>query len=1515
IYSLRNKPDKVEELFNRIIKDATYNDEDFDKVTNTLWFRDISLLAAKCMKNYDFEECKNLLDTSKELMESVFFLVSKKLRIGKEAVEKKLSKMSSVISILKGNPIFKSSIDNIYGSIKTKINRIIDKEEKDDDMNSVLIGRELMEYVDDLKLIIEENLNSEEKYQEYARFENLRNYVCECTINNNLEDRQYIVKKIITTMLNWKDDKINAVEYEIESYKNVVERRISCQDDKEANNYRRCLIKIKRLHRLVSLVSDYSENYQYLIIDEDFIDSCIKIEVAIHFLYEKVLKTSDEISNKKIDYAELIKKIFNDKKYNKYLDIDDFIKITEENSNDWLEYYEKINDENNFEWRKNIIEHNDSYNKTLLKEFINNSEKARTFDMCEILRNLIYNLGALAKKDDAELNEMLSFFIKESNQYFELFKEIFDLTIKEYNRAIAIEDKTNKKSNYHNSLNNIIKFKNIIIPITEITKDLELNDNEAKELTDNFIKIETAINYLVHNNLSAEDNVILKKLEYIDYIQVNINKPLVKNVVEVILNVLKNELDSLINKYQNEYNDYELIFKSNEKKYLDTLKLIIDNNDYENYKNSEIIRSKIYSIAILNCSSPENVKPLIVKIKNFPNGLLDNIVDNFIFIRRCMCGINSDKITEDEVEEYKKQIASLEKWKEKILVISENSIQVDDIYKLIDSYDKLNEYIDYIVTNKSINIIESINKKIEYIQNIENILLDNNYTIILTQIVKNLRNNLAIASNEYAKNNDKSDTESIKYWQISENIDEFETNLLNPTKLKNYLKNYKIKEEIKRLIILILQGKDEYENTKELVKIALKDKKLVLDIFNCNLPYMECSKAGGDYILVKNLVKNKVLAITNYIKRNKNNDEFCTLFKKVTELYSTVKQKIKILTKNIANIHSEKSYLYTYFYDVCNIFYTDHRSKMIFLCAMKDVAVDYKSDMKNTDFPVSAKLAELSSQKIYELLEKVKKSKDKDKFLNYIKEYEIIGYMSSTTNYYHNDDKVKLINNYINDKQLCEKIFDYVSKEIEKYDTIRNIESNSNYIIDLRNFTIRLVDEVKDISDINERTEILYKKYFLKDYVGWNIYFGLWYGNLLKFDENNIKERINCIHKNILLIKKYHCESQIGDILAVAKSKFKEEINKKITDRRNGAYFLYQDNISVDIFNELCDNIENKFLTDEKYLYDYFMDERVLFYFHNNWINNGNYIENKRYFVIEMIKDKNRIDDLFNRYIRGYTQISKEYYLDSDDNYKYKVAIRRAEELKKEIFEVVEKVKDIEDRLEQESMINAILITEKELKESFDNTFRFNETLKYDINFVDWNIGRLINLGFYYKNGKKEILDKIFKDKYDEIEISLNNAKNICERTNPIFDKIQLSNLVEALNGADINYSNYCQIDKKIMLLIRLIIKETYCEYSNPDTVMSEWNDNISYHKGSMIKELIYIIKQYGINEFARVTDNILDIIDIAYKYYKEIKPAEINNNHNFYINIVRVLSNNITKIYQLLEQTSKDYYEFRTKL
>lgn len=50
---------------------------------------------------------------------------------------------------------------------------------------------------------------------------------------------------------------------------------------------------------------------------------------------------------------------------------------------------------------------------------------------------------------------------------------------------------------------------------------------------------------------------------------------------------------------------------------MDILESIIINNDYELYKNSEIIENKIYSIATLNNSYAKNIKLLIIKLKNF----------------------------------------------------------------------------------------------------------------------------------------------------------------------------------------------------------------------------------------------------------------------------------------------------------------------------------------------------------------------------------------------------------------------------------------------------------------------------------------------------------------------------------------------------------------------------------------------------------------------------------------------------------------------------------------------------------------------------------------------------------------------------------------------------------------------------------------------------------------------------------------------------------------------------------
>lgn len=88
-------------------------------------------------------------------------------------------------------------------------------------------------------------------------------------------------------MLNYEYDKINLLEYEIDNYQSAVERKIYCQDIKNANNYKMCLIRIKRLQILLSLILDCAKSNPHLIINEDFIDNCIKIEVAMQF-YMKI---------------------------------------------------------------------------------------------------------------------------------------------------------------------------------------------------------------------------------------------------------------------------------------------------------------------------------------------------------------------------------------------------------------------------------------------------------------------------------------------------------------------------------------------------------------------------------------------------------------------------------------------------------------------------------------------------------------------------------------------------------------------------------------------------------------------------------------------------------------------------------------------------------------------------------------------------------------------------------------------------------------------------------------------------------------------------------------------------------------------------------------------------------------------------------------------------------------------------------------------------------------------------
>ena len=79
-------------------------------------------------------------------------------------------------------------------------------------------------------------------------------------------------------------------------------------------------------------------------------------------------------------------------------------------------------------------------------------------------------------------------------------------------------------------------------------------------------------------------------------------------------------------------------------------------------------------------------------------------------------------------------------------------------------------------------------------------------------------------------------------------LEQLGTNITDPIKSKKYLDNYKEEEETKKLIILVLQNKDKDKNTEELVKIALKNKRLFVIVFNCNF-YMELPH--DDYKLIK----------------------------------------------------------------------------------------------------------------------------------------------------------------------------------------------------------------------------------------------------------------------------------------------------------------------------------------------------------------------------------------------------------------------------------------------------------------------------------------------------------------------------------------------------------------------------------------------------------------------------------------------------------------------------------------
>ncbi len=274
-----------------------------------------------------------------------------------------------------------------------------------------------------------------------------------------------------------------------------------------------------------------------------------------------------------------------------------------------------------------------------VKDFLTNG-KSQELILCDKLRNTIYEFIILSNIDDRVIKDMFYLVEKyESNSYY--LENIFEFE-KEYYYEFKKYDK-NKKNVYKKYELKEKELKEILSCLSKEFNGNELNNGEKEKLLRCILKTNESI-YKILSGCSY--NGVGSGLERIDNIRtiqsllIEDNNHVKKLIEALIFNILEDYYTGEIEICKNKGNSKDLLFISYEKNYLNKIRDTINNNSYEIFCVNEIIRSSIYSAAVIkNDKIPNDLLCLAIKMKEYPNET-NNIFDDTIYYTKCLGDIS-----------------------------------------------------------------------------------------------------------------------------------------------------------------------------------------------------------------------------------------------------------------------------------------------------------------------------------------------------------------------------------------------------------------------------------------------------------------------------------------------------------------------------------------------------------------------------------------------------------------------------------------------------------------------------------------------------------------------------------------------------------------------------------------------------------------------------------------------------------------------------------------------------------
>ncbi|WP_300716209.1 hypothetical protein [uncultured Brachyspira sp.] len=1375
-----------------------------------------------------------------------------------------------------------------------------------------------------LKKFIFDICKNNKKYQGYIEYLQIDNMVYEISLNEDesTQNKRKILSDLI--MMLFREKKYNY---------NIIGKHIKCNvleyifnENKNyyfADTIGNLKLLIEHIISFLNISGDISDDKKCLEAINDYLD----LRQSIDFMINNYEKYDDNLDEKN-KYIKLIQPILQ-KRSNLFDYVkDELLKTKNTEDNITIKHFNKV-----FQIPRAKVIFEIFY---MIENYLPNQDISNYLKL-ENINSAIYNLCEPNLRKRKSVENFAIAVVDYGENSKDALKYILESKVKFYSELL-LKDCENHKDDCIESLKRV---KNIQVIVSYFfdsyyTKSANNYSNNFYNFVSNSLELEEALNFIVANNLSPEKEFIIRKAYYFKLLKSKISDKHFRNIIFLLLNSIRDNYDLEISFCDNSKDKNKLFFYENSKSYIDELEDIINNKLYYKFYEKETIRNLIYMIAILNNKENSLWTSLLLNSRNNIYNV-EEVIDDLIIVRENLSNFDREKDYAGEIkqlEDFKNYLLPLLALLEKIHFLTDHI----SIYEFIENKNKLEDYIKHMIFERLSNSREKITKKIEGADFIISLIDKNdNYQELLKLILSNLRNEINDRLNSIE--NYDLDSYYLKMNDPINFIDELEKNLCCEYNYKEYLNNYKEKEEIIGKIFVIAVD-DNFENEDEeidgfkyFINKIIKDENKFKEILNEEISVYEIYSAGKE---MYEQDKTKVIEIKYAVKKIK-------LFKeKIFNIYEAVKnmedkasigEEVKILImrynnsrKNLLDFIKNWSFEKRRFW--CSINFLERGDMVrenIALQCLKDVEFELKLRTEDYD----DKLLTYN----YSLFRKFKSRVNKVHLgidpTEYFIEYKIMDEIKDLCNKdinekYHDSNLLRcIVLSAVENPDICELAFNDLEKELDKYSETRavinsKIETNSikEALLNNKNEVFELVNLVKDLNTEDERRlkiEGFYlEKYHLSEYL-----FDI-ASSILKLDQENFENRIDTLRDIFFKIKNIEICGGLSEAISKAKTKLKEKIE---TDNYNKYEILYNTKC-LEYFDELSKDLLNNF--NNSWLNQYYYQQKILSSIYSI-LNNKN--SNMTIFVLKtdivylfVSECYDSIESVFNYYesiCNSLIEINKQ-----SENIK---EVNRLETLKSkfktlvsELKPIIEKFKNFDSSFDSKSLIEFDLINEEEINSIMDKSIDLivdsldkNEKVKNSIELI-YEIDRFKFIGYLYRNSRCDLVAKIIENKIKKLEKNI--KLNIYASLN--VDAINGSITLEYLNYFKENivktekeFNYFCDFDFKLWLYLHYL-KTSFC-YVDFSYFYKCSEDSYKDPNDLMIN-LIILFKEYSVEEINRAYSNITNIIKKAYKKYK-YAVCEVELNDSLIINKINSIKNYTDKVINYIN--CDDIKEFKLKL